>query len=143
MKPATLREFLDRFIDDTLDRCTRCGRCFEACPMIPYSERLAAARPGEVVEGVLDVLRQKPGSAGAIDWIRICTQSAVCVPACPEGINAMLMLRVGRQSALGQLGAEPAMKAPIDPLFFRRIDAFAGLQLSESEFAQWQLGESK
>ena len=36
----TLKEHLTDFIADTLARCTRCGKCFEACPMTRYGEGL-------------------------------------------------------------------------------------------------------
>ena len=136
-KPSTLREFLDRFTADTLDRCTRCGRCFEACPMTPYSERTAKAQGPEAVAGVLDVLRREPATPLALDWIKVCTQSATCIKACPEGINAMLMLRVARMGALGSLGGPRQMDGRDDPLFFRRITAFAETQFTEEELAKW------
>ena len=137
-KPGTLRAFLDGFIADTLDRCTRCGRCFEACPMTGYSERLAAAPPGEVVGDVLAVLKRAPASPRALDWIKLCTQSATCIPACPESINAMLLLRVARMGALGSLGGERQMGGRDDPLFFRRITAFAETQFTDEELEAWR-----
>ena len=136
-KPATLREFLDGFIEDTLNRCTRCGRCFEACPMTPYSERLAHASGSEVVGELLEVLRREPAPARALDWIKVCTQSASCIKACPENINAMLMLRVARMGALGSLGGPRQMTGRDDPLFFRRITAFAETQFTDEELGRW------
>ena len=58
---GALRAHLDVFIDDTLSRCTRCGKCFEACPMTRYSDGLTGADPKNVVSGVLDWLKQTPG----------------------------------------------------------------------------------
>jgi L-lactate utilization protein LutB len=136
-KPGSLREFLDGFIEDTLARCTRCGRCFEACPMTPYSERLVQARAPDVVGDVLAVLRREPASPQALDCIKLCTQSATCIKACPESINAMLMLRVARMGALGSLGGPPQMEGRDDPLFFRRITAFAETQFTDEELQEW------
>lgn len=136
-KPGTLREYLDGFIEDTLARCTRCGRCFEACPMTPYSDRLAQANASEVVAELLDVLRRQPASPRALDWIKVCTQSATCIKACPEDINAMLMLRVARMGALGSLGGPRQMEGRDDPLFFRRITAFAETQFTDEELKEW------
>jgi len=135
---GTLREYVDAFIGDTLDRCTRCGRCFEACPMTPYSERLAQASGPEVVGELLEVLRGNPAVPRALDWIKVCTQSATCIEACPEGINAMLMLRVGRMGAMGSLGGPRQMGGRDDPLFFRRITAFAETQFTDEELEKWQ-----
>ena len=86
-KAATLHEHLDTFIADTLSRCTRCGKCFEACP---------------------------------------------------EGINAMKMVRVGQMSAMGSLGAPAALSGRESKDFFRVINAFSETQLSAEEMERWQ-----
>ncbi|MCC7485527.1 MAG: (Fe-S)-binding protein [Burkholderiales bacterium] len=137
-KPGNLRVFIDGFIADTLERCTRCGRCYEACPMTPYAEHLKEAAAPAVVSDLLEVLRGRAASEQALDWIRVCTQSASCIDACPEGINAMLMLRVGRIAALGSLGGARRLEGRDDPLFFRRITAFAETQLTPDELARWR-----
>ena len=105
--------------------------------MTGYAPQLAAARGSEVVEGLLPMLRGEPGTERALAWVKICTQSAACNDACPEGIHAMRMLRVARMSALGQLGAPAQMSVPEDPLFFRRIEAFAATQLEEAQIEEW------
>jgi len=133
----SLRAYLDRFVADTLDRCTRCGKCYEACPMTRYAPLLEAASPADVVEGLLPLLHAGEGSAQGVAWVQVCTQSATCIDACPEGINAMLMLRIARMGALGSLGGEAQMKSTEDPLFFRRIEAFAATQLAPDEIEQW------
>ena len=134
---GNLFQYLEGFIEDTLTRCTRCGRCFEACPMTPYAEGLARASAPEVVADLLQVLERKPATPVALDWIKVCTQSATCIDACPEGINAMLMLRVARMGALGSLGGPRQMDGRDDPLFFRRITAFAETQFTDEELAKW------
>jgi len=136
-KSDNLSGFLDGFIDDTLTRCTRCGSCFEACPMTPYAEGLARAEAPEVVGDLLRVLAREPATPQALDWIKVCTQSATCIKACPEDINAMLMLRVARMGALGSLGGPRQMDGRDDPLFFRRITAFAETQFTDEELAKW------
>jgi hypothetical protein len=106
--------------------------------MTPYSERLAQASGSEVVGDLLEVLRGQPASPRALDWVKVCTQSATCIEACPEGINAMLMLRVGRMGAMGSLGGPRQMGGRDDPLFFRRITAFAETQFTDEELEKWQ-----
>jgi L-lactate utilization protein LutB len=90
-----------------------------------------------VVEGLLPLLQGGQGSEAAVSWVKVCTQSSRCTEACPEGINAMLMVRVARMGALGSLGAEAQMKPTEDPLFFRKIEAFAATQLAPDEIQQW------
>lgn len=139
----SLRGYIDRFVADTLDRCTRCGKCYEACPMTGYAPELSAAVPGSVVEGLMPLLQAAQGSAEAVAWVKVCTQSAVCTDACPEGINAMLMLRVARMGALGSLDGEAQMKSTEDPQFFRKIEAFAATQLAPEEIQVWHRASPK
>ena len=137
-KPTTLVEHLHTFIDDTLSRCTRCGKCFEACPMTRYGEGLSAADPKAVVSGVLDWLQQTPGNVDSVKWLKVCTQSSRCIDACPEGINAMKMVRVAQISALGSLGAPAVLNSREEKDFFRKINAFSETQLSADEMERWQ-----
>lgn len=137
-KPSTLVGHLKAFIDDTLSRCTRCGRCFQACPMTGYSEGLTAADPKNVVSGVLDWLRQVPGNEDSVKWLKVCTQSSRCIEACPEGINAMKMVRVAQISALGSLGAPAVLTSREEKDFFRKINAFSVTQMSQDEIDRWQ-----
>ena len=140
-KAATLRQHLDEFIEDTLSRCTRCGKCFEACPMTRYSDALSDADPKAVVSGVLDWLQQTPGNADSVAWLKVCTQSSRCIEACPEGINAMKMVRVGQMSAMGSLDVPPAqakLSGREAKDFFRVINAFSETQLSAEEMERWQ-----
>ena len=141
MRPETERllAYVERSIDRTLADCTQCGKCFEACPMTKYSEKLKDKAGAQVVAGVLGILKGEAGSPEAVEWTKLCCQSAQCIPACPEKINTMLMMRLSRITALGSTGGTPMMNdGKRDPNFFRRINAFSALQFSESEIAQWQ-----
>lgn len=137
-KTSTLQEHLGDFIADTLARCTRCGKCFEACPMTRYGDGLSSADSQHVVAGVLDWLQQKPGNAASVNWLKVCTQSSRCIEACPEGINAMKMVRVAQMSALGSLGAPAVLNSREEKDFFRKINAFSATQLSAEEMDKWQ-----
>ncbi len=137
-KPTTLTAHLHEFIEDTLTRCTRCGKCFEACPMTRYADGLAAAEPKAVVAGVLDWLKQTQGNDDSVKWLKVCTQSSRCIEACPEGINAMKMVRVAQMSAMGSLGAPAVLKGREEKDFFRKINAFSSTQMSADEIERWQ-----
>jgi L-lactate utilization protein LutB len=84
------------------------------------------------------LLRQQAGNAEAIAWIEVCTQSGRCTAACPEGINAMKMMRVARMSALGSLGGPRQIAPRGEKDFFRRIEAHSRLQFSTEEIEKWQ-----
>jgi len=80
---------------DVLDSCTRCGRCFEVCPMTAPAG-LAGRNPGEVVGGVLEILRGGAIAPDSQRWAQVCSGSGSCIPACPEGINPRFMLALTR-----------------------------------------------
>jgi heterodisulfide reductase subunit C len=136
-KPRSLREYVDGIVDSALAGCTACGRCYQVCPMPEYSQALEGAQPNQVMAQVLGILRRETGHALGLEFIRVCTQSACCIPACPEGINPMLMLRAGRMIAYGSLGEPKQLESREEPQFFRKIDTYAALQLDASELVEW------
>jgi L-lactate utilization protein LutB len=138
MKPigARLKEFQQSEVDRILSACTRCGKCYEVCPMTQYSK--APALAGEnPVPGVLAVLRGEPGSAAALGWIAVCTRSGVCVPACPHQVDPRMMMRLARMTALGGRGLPRQIETKEDRDYFDRVRAFAKLQLTDEELKEW------
>jgi L-lactate utilization protein LutB len=131
-----LKAFQAGEIERILAACTRCGKCYEACPMKPYS--MASATDGkEVVPGVLAVLRGEAGSEAALGWIAVCTRSGACVPACPDKVDPQMMMRLARMTALGGRGLPAQIEPKEDRDYFDRVRAFAALQLSEDELREW------
>ena len=133
---ARLKEFQQSEIERILGSCTRCGKCYEVCPMVQYSKAPATDGKG-VVPGVLAVLRGEAGSAEALGWIAVCARSGVCVPACPEKVDPRMMMRLARMTALGGRGLPKQIEAREDPDYFDRVRAFARLQLSDDELKDW------
>lgn len=98
--------FLDALhhrVEDTLDACTRCGKCVTACPMVEPAG-LAAADPVEIVGGVLDLLAGGTGSKEAERWAQVCTNSGKCIPACDYGVNPRFMVNMARIAAKARPG---------------------------------------
>jgi len=134
-----LLAYIERNIERTLADCTTCGKCFDACPMTKYSDKLAGRTGAEVVAGIRGILSGEGAAPEAVEWTRLCTQSARCIPACPENVNPMLMMRLSRITALGSTGGSAVLPdGKRDPNFFRRINAFSALQFSDAEIAEWQ-----
>jgi L-lactate utilization protein LutB len=131
-----LKEFQQSEAERILGACTRCGKCYEVCPMAQYSK--TPAKDGKaVVPGVLAVLRGEPITAEALGWIAVCTRSGVCVPACPENVDPKMMMRLARMTALGGRGQPAQIESKQDRDYFDRIRAFAKLQLTDEELKDW------
>jgi Fe-S oxidoreductase len=131
-----LKAFQQTEAERILGACTSCGKCFEVCPMAPYS-KVPATNGKAVVPGVLAVLRGEKGTPEALGWIGICTRSGVCVPACPENVDPRMMMRLARMTALGGRGLPKQLDAKEDRDYFDRVRAFAKLQLTDDELKDW------
>jgi heterodisulfide reductase subunit D len=96
--------------DQILDACTRCGKCAEACPMTGPAGVDTSDSPA-LIDGVLDLLRGGPGTAGAERWAMVCSNSGKCILACDYGINPRLMVNLARIAAKGKAGDAAVRKA--------------------------------
>jgi len=116
-----------------LGACTRCGACFDACPMIPYAPDARGTDANAAVTGVLDVLSGGAGDAAARNWISVCTRSGSCNEACPEAVNPMLMLRLAkwRANETGAIAKRDASET------MSRVKVFARLSFTEAEQSEW------
>jgi len=116
--------------------CTACGACVTACPMVVYAPA-ATADPGLTAFGMRDLLAGGAGNAPGLAWVGACARSGLCSAACPEGLDAALMLRFAQMRAKGALGDAPRLPVREDTGFSARVKAFARLTLTEEEQAQW------
>ena len=67
MGETTFEAALAGRVGDILDACTRCGKCFEVCP-ITEAAKIADASPVAVLDGVMDILRTGNGPAASRQW---------------------------------------------------------------------------
>jgi heterodisulfide reductase subunit D len=91
----TFAQALEGRAQEVLDCCTRCGRCFEVCPMTAPAG-LADRKAADVVGGVLDIIKGGGSAADSARWAQVCSGSGSCIPACPEAVNPRLMLALAR-----------------------------------------------
>jgi heterodisulfide reductase subunit D len=109
--------FLDALhgrVEETLDACTRCGKCVAACPMVePAGIDLGAgaAKAPAIVEGVLDLLAGGEGTPEAERWAQVCTNSGKCIPACDYGVNPRFMVNMARIAAKAKKGDAAVRRA--------------------------------
>jgi heterodisulfide reductase subunit D len=94
-------------VDETLDACTRCGKCVAACPMVePAGIDLGndAVNAPAIVGGILDLLAGGEGTPDAARWAQVCTNSGKCIPACDYGANPRFMVNMARVAVKAKLG---------------------------------------
>lgn len=133
---STTEAFLAEVGPRLADLCTACGACFRACPMAEYAD-VEDADPGRVTAGLLSLVRGQMAPDETVRWISSCAKSGLCIAACPEhdkGLDAMLLVRVARMSALN---ATRQMQPKGDALTFPRVKTFARLQLTDEEIERW------
>ncbi len=94
---------LDAQMRDLSDACTRCGKCVEACPMVPPAGLDPANGPA-IVGGILDLLAGGEGTPDAERWAHVCTNSGRCMSACDYGVNPRLMVNMARIASRAKQG---------------------------------------
>jgi len=123
------------------EACTACGACYRACPTVPGVAALAGAVPEQVMAGVRDILRDGPrdgmGSEAAVAFAGACCRSAVCTEACPEKLDAALLMRLANLRVRGAMGEAARVTGKHDAGWSSRVKAFARLTMSEEEQAKW------
>lgn len=126
---------MDAYLDDEargiVDACTRCGKCVEICPVIPFGSA-ASAEPKQVAGGIIDFLAGNGSPLASISdaWASMCNGCGDCIPVCPEGINPRKMLMLA--------GAKQSVTTSKTPELFRRmsraIKVMVAMQLVPDEF---------
>jgi Fe-S oxidoreductase len=133
MQTAGFEQALNSRVDDMLDACTKCGKCFEVCP-IAGPAGLDGADPEAVVSGVLDILRFGKGSEESAKWAKACMASGECIKACDYGVNPRFLLTMARL-AMMRNDKEPTERRKQGVTVFRKIgediSVLSRLQLSE------------
>src|SRR6266508_4108955 len=82
-------------VDAMLDACTKCGKCFEACP-ITGAAGIAGADPRATIAGVLDIVRMGDGPEASRKWASACVLSGECIKVCDYGVNPRFLLGMAR-----------------------------------------------
>src|SRR6478735_4246210 len=133
MQAIGFEQALNARVDDMLDACTKCGKCFEVCP-IAAPAGLGGADPKTVVSGVLDILRLGKGPAESEKWAKACMASGECIKACDYGVNPRFLLTMARLAMIRN-DKDPTERRKQGVTVFRKIgedvSVLSRLQLSE------------
>ena len=95
MNDITFETALDARVDDMLDACTRCGKCVEVCPSVAPAG-IADASSGDVIGGILEIVRNGDGPEVSRKWAASCMLSGECIKACDYGVNPRFLLAMAR-----------------------------------------------
>src|SRR5215468_10881626 len=90
----TFEAALSGRVADMADACTKCGKCYDVCP-IPGPAGLSA-KGSDVIAGVLDIIRTGDGPEASRKWERSCVLSGHCIEACDYGVNPRFLLSMAR-----------------------------------------------
>ena len=105
MTDISFETALGERVDDMLDACTRCGKCVEVCPSVRPAG-ISAANSGDIIGGVLDLVRTGDGPEASRKWAASCMLSGECIRACDYGVNPRFLLAMAR---LGIAKADSAL----------------------------------
>lgn len=91
------------------EACTRCGACFDACPM-PGPAGLSSADRDTAIEGLLQLVAGGAAPTETAAWTSACCGSGYCRSACPEGIDVRFLQRNGKIKLLAAAGDAKEIK---------------------------------
>ena len=106
---AGFMKALQARVEETLDGCTRCGKCVEACPMVEPAG-LDKANAVSIAQGTLDLLASGAGTPDAERWAQVCTNSGKCIPACDYGVNPRFMVNMARIASMNARKGEAEVR---------------------------------
>ncbi len=136
--PADFETALNARADAMLDACTRCGKCFEVCP-ITGPAGVADADPRAAIAGVLDIVREGEGPEASRVWASACVLSGECLKACDYGVNPRFLLSMAR-IAMARKQNEPRKQRQLGlegfRLIARDVMQMSRMQLTDAELAR-------
>src|SRR3954468_21336191 len=140
--PSAFETALSARVDAMLDACTKCGKCFEACP-ITGAAGIAEADPRATIAGVLDIVRTGDGPAASRKWASACVLSGECIKVCDYGVNPRFLLNMARVS-MARAKNEGPQRRRIGVDDFRKVSRdvthLSRMQLTDEVLAR--LGQS-
>jgi Fe-S oxidoreductase len=136
--PGALETAVTARAEMMLDACTRCGKCFEACP-ITVPAGLAGADPVAAISGILEIVRVGDGPEASRQWANACVSSGECLKACDYGVSARFLFNMAR-IAMARAKSEPGTQRRLGVEGFRVVARdvvqLSRMQLSDAELAR-------
>ena len=127
---------LNERVDAMLDACTKCGKCFDACP-ITAAAGVAGADPSTTIAGVLEIVHSGSGPEASQRWASSCVLSGECIKVCDYGVNPRFLLSMARV-AMARARNEPPVRRQAGVAGFRLV-ARDVMQLSRMQLTDAEL----
>jgi Fe-S oxidoreductase len=138
MSEIAFESALSQRVEEMLDACVKCGRCFEACP-IKEPAGLTEAEPVAAISGIIDIIRTGRGSEAARTWANSCLLSGECIKACDYGVNPRFLLGMARVR-MAQEAADKRDQRRAGVHNFRTmaegVNVLSRMQLTEEQLAR-------
>ena len=112
MTTTAFLEGLEQRTQDIFDRCTRCGKCVDVCPMTEAAD-VDVTDSKAVIKATLDILGGGKGSVAAERWATKCSLSGACIRACEDGVNPRFMLSLVRAQIGKRAGDEASRRSSV------------------------------
>ena len=110
-------------------KCTRCGECFVACPIVPFTP-LEGEDVGRMSALVVDLLTDGGLSGEAVTWAASCTMCGACIGRCPESLNPREMLYLAKNAT----GMQGATAQGFFTVMSRGVRLLAHMQMAATDF---------
>ena len=69
METTAYQSFMEERISHITEACTHCGKCYEVCPMVEYSQA-KGAEPERVTKSVVDIINDRPHEPEGALWAK-------------------------------------------------------------------------
>ena len=141
--PGALETALNTRSEAMLEACTRCGKCFDVCP-ITVPAGLAGTDPVAAISGVLDIVRNGEGPEASGKWASACVSSGECLKACDYGVNPRFLLNMAR-IAMARANNDPRRQRQLGidgfRIIARDVTQLSRMQLSDAQLARLGQGQ--
>lgn len=131
---SSYKELYDDVIHQAIDQCILCGECVSNCRMFPLIPALKDKDPVEIMESIIDFLKDGVFSEEVYTMAFSCAGCGYCTDFCPQGIDVMRVVEATKIELVEQ-GKKPpeALNFVLPKQRVNLYEILAALQTKPSE----------